>query len=285
MNPYFHLVSEYASLLKKGKACPLGGFQPAPRPELPEDAAKALFFAPHPDDECIVGGLALRLLREARMNVINVAVTQGSNKQRQAERFGELQGACQYLGFGLIPTGPSGLERINPKTRQQDPAHWASAVKIIADILARNWPRVILFPHEQDWNTTHVGTHFLVMDALHQIAGRLECYLVETEFWGQMADPNLMVEISGEDLADLMSATSFHVGEVRRNPYHVLLPAWMLDNVRRGSELVGGQGGTAPDFSFAALYRLRKWSQGSVTRVLEGGKLLSRNTNAGELFS
>ncbi len=94
MNPYFHLVSEYASLIKKGKACQLGGFQPARRPEPLDDAAKALFFAPHPDDESIIGGLAVRLLREARMNVINVAVTQGSNKERRAERFRELQGAC-----------------------------------------------------------------------------------------------------------------------------------------------------------------------------------------------
>jgi hypothetical protein len=33
------------------------------------------------------GGLAVRLRREARMEVINVAVTQGSRKDRQAERF------------------------------------------------------------------------------------------------------------------------------------------------------------------------------------------------------
>src|SRR2546422_7081650 len=46
-------------------------------------------------------------------------------------------------------------------------------------------------------------------------------------------------------------------------PYTTLFrsPAWMLDNVRRGSELVSGQGGTAPDFAFAALYRLRKRSE------------------------
>jgi LmbE family N-acetylglucosaminyl deacetylase len=37
-----------------------------------------LIFSPHPDDECIIGGLALRLLREAKWNVINVAVTLGS---------------------------------------------------------------------------------------------------------------------------------------------------------------------------------------------------------------
>src|SRR5262249_26794133 len=152
MNLYRKFVSEYATLFTEGKKLPLGGFGPAARPELPPDAPKALFFAPHPDDECIVGGLAVRLMREARMNLLNVAVTLGSKKERQAERLRELQAACQYLGFGLIMTGPNGLERINPKMRQQDKAHWNSCVKIIIEILFQQRPRVILFPHEQDWN-------------------------------------------------------------------------------------------------------------------------------------
>src|SRR6266566_4656638 len=284
MNPYFHLVSEYASLLKKGKACPLGGFQPAPRPELPDDAAKALFFTPHPDDECIVGGLALRIFREARMNLLDVAVTHGSKKERQAERLRELQNACNYIGFGLLTTGPNGLDKINPHARQREPDHWRKCVKIIVDILQAQKPRVILFPHEHDWNTTHIGTHFLVMDALATMSSDFACYLVETEFWGQMTQPNLMVEISADNLADMIAATTFHVGEVTRNPFHLLLPAWMMDNVRRGSELVGGQGAPAPDFTFAALYRLRQWREGKVVEVLSAGKFVAASEKAGDLF-
>ncbi len=90
------------------------------------------------------------------------------------------------------------------------------------------------------------------------------CHVVETEFWGAMATPNLMVESSVQDLADMMTALSFHVEEVRRNPYHLLVPAWMQDNVRRGGEVVGGQGGAAPDFMFATLYRLREWKDGAL---------------------
>src|SRR2546427_8391951 len=284
MNPYKKFVSDYARLVREGKTFPLGGFTPASRPDLSRDAPNALFFAPHPDDECIVGGLAVRLMREARMNVVNVAVTHGSKKERQPERLQELKNACQYIGFGLITTGPNGLEQINPKTRERDRAHWAACVKVIADILLKQQPRLILFPHDQDWNSTHIGTHFLVMDALREMPASFECYLVETEFWGQMTDPNLMVEISEEDLADMITATSFHVGEVKRNPYHLLLPAWMLDNVRRGSELVGGQGGAAPDFTFAALYRLRKWRQGGIENLFDGGKQISRSKNVAKLF-
>jgi len=284
VNPYNHFVSEYVRLVKEGKSLPLGGFVPAPKLSLAPDAPKALFFSPHPDDECISGGVALRLLREAKMNVINVAVTQGSKNERKAERLYELKGACNYIGFGLVTTGSSGLDGIHPRIRTQEPSHWAANVKVIHDILQQHRPRVIMFPHEHDWNSTHIGTYYLVMDALKEMPSDFEPFLVETEFWGQMTDPNLMVEISAQDLTDMICALTFHVGEVQRNPYHLLLPAWMLDNVRRGAELVGGQGAAAPDFTFAALNRLRRWRAGKVERLYDGGKFISARTNIGELF-
>ena len=169
-----------------------------------------------------------------------------------------------------MTTAPNGLERISPKTREQDPKHWAACVKIIKDIIEQHQPKVVLCPHDRDWNSTHIGTHYLVMDALKQMPASYECHVVETEFWGAMTDPNLMVEISAEDLADMIAATTFHVGEVNRNPYHLLLPPWMMDNVRRGGEVAGGQGGAAPDYTFAVLYRLRKWSKGQVTKIVRG---------------
>ena len=284
MNPYHRLVSDYARWAREGKDQPLGGFTPAPRPALPPDAPRALIFSPHPDDECIVGALALRLLRETRMRVLNVAVTQGSKQERRAPRWEELKAACQYLGFGLLPTAPGGLERINVATREQDAAHWRHCVQAVAKILALQQPRVVFFPHDADWNSTHVGTHHLLMDALRCQAAKFQCHVVETEFWGAMATPNLMVESSVDDVADLVAATSFHVGEVRRNPYHVLLPPWMQDNVRRGGELVGGQGGAAPDFTFSTLYRLRWWSGGQLRPAYEGGRQLSVKENPAALF-
>ena len=284
MTTYHHLVAEYARLVREGKSLALGGFPSASRRQRRPDAPKALFFAPHPDDETIVGGFALRLFRETGMNVINVAVTQGSKKARQAERFEELRNACDYLGYPVIATGPNGLEKINPRTRQQDPRYWADCVRVIAEILSNNQPRVILFPHEHDWNSTHIGVHFLIIDALKRMPENFQTFLVETEFWGQMDTPNLMVEISSENLADMIAATTFHIGEVRRNPYHLLLPAWMMDNVRRGAELVGGQGAGPPDFTFAILQRLREWKQGRIVEMLTSGKNVPASMNVGELF-
>jgi LmbE family N-acetylglucosaminyl deacetylase len=284
MNPYLNLVSEFARAVTGGRALPLGGFAPTPRPSLAADAPKALFFAPHPDDETIVGGLALRVLRQAQWNVIDVAVTQGSLPQRKAARLQELQTACDFLGFGLETTAPGGLDNVNSRTRARDAAAWARMTAVIAGLLEKHRPKVIFFPHELDWNSTHIGTHYLVMDALKAARG-VSCHLVETEFWGQMQSPNLMVEYTASDVADLVAATSFHVGEVRRNPYHLLIPAWMLDNVRRGAELVGGQGKAAPSFLFAQLYRLRRWDGSQVQECFAGGRFLAAAENPAVLFS
>jgi len=285
MNPYHHFISEYARFAQEGRAYPLGQFAPFPRPATAPNAPKVLVFSPHPDDEVIIGGLALRLLREANWNVINVAVTQGSKKERQTERFQELKNCCECIGFGLVQTAPGGLEKISPKTRAQEPAQWSQSVKVIADILGKHQPRVVLFPHDLDWNSTHVGTHLLVMDALKSLPAEFTCHAVETEFWGQNPSPNLMVELNEQHVADLITALTFHIGEVRRNPYHLSLPAWMIDNVRRGAELVGGQGGAAPDFTFATLYRLRRWNRGRLENIYEGGRYLSCADNPESLFA
>ncbi|MGD0537431.1 MAG: PIG-L family deacetylase [Verrucomicrobiota bacterium] len=284
MNPYHQFAADYARLAHEGRHLPLGGFPPTPRPVIAPDAPKALLFSPHPDDECITGALALRLLREARFNLINVAVTQGSNPARQAARWTELKNACDFLGFGLVQTAPNGLERVSVKTRSAAPGEWRVKVERIAELLEAHRPRVIVLPHVRDWNSTHIGTHYLVADALAELGPTFDCFTIETEFWGQMDDPNLVVESSVADVADLIAAVSFHVGEAQRNPYHILLPAQMQDNVRRGAELVGGQGQAAPDFVFTTLYRLRRWRLGRWERAYEGGRQLGIDQSPATLF-
>ena len=274
MNPYEAFVSEFAQIVRKNKSLPLGGLPMPPKRKLSPDAPKALIFAPHPDDEVIIGGLPLRLMREKGMNVINVAVTQGSNKARQPERWKELAACCEYIGFGLVATRQNGLEGVNLKAREQKSDEWKRSVIRMADIIREHQPKLIFFPHDRDWNVTHIGTHRLVVDALTQL-GPFSCTTIETEFWGAMDDPNLMVESSVRDVTALIAALSFHVGEVRRNPYHLRMPAWMMDNVRRGGELVGGQGAAAPDFTFATLYRLRRWENGAFRPVLHKGRFIS----------
>ncbi|HTA95352.1 MAG TPA: PIG-L family deacetylase, partial [Verrucomicrobiae bacterium] len=220
MNPFQKFVSESSKVFKSGKKLPLG-LKHKPRSVASWKLPKVLIFSPHPDDECITGALALRLLREAKWKIMNVAVTLGSNRERLGARLKELNNACDFLGFDLAAVG---LRGINLETRKKNAEQWNSDIEIILSILKWQKPRVIFLPHEDDNHPTHVGTHFLVLDALKKMPRNFNCFVVETEFWGQMTNPNLLVEVGADDLADLIAALSFHVGEVKRNPFHARLP-------------------------------------------------------------
>jgi N-acetylglucosamine malate deacetylase 1 len=58
----------------------------------------------------------------------------------------------------------------------------------------------------------------------------------------------------------------------------------MQENVRRGSELVGGQGEAAPDWTFATLYRLRKWKNGAFAEAQDQTRLLGADESPESLF-
>ena len=210
-----------------------------------------------------------RLMRESGWHIVNVPVTFGSNVERRAERARELDDACAFLGWA-VHRGRDDLRALEARD--------------IAKILEDFRPKVLFVPHEGDWNSRHISTHFLVMDALAAMEPDFSCLVIETEFWAAMNDPNLMIEGEAHTVADLVAATSLHAGEVARNPYHLLLPAWMQDNVRRGGELVGGQGEAAPDYSFATLYRLRRWRNGGWEAVIEGGALLPMDADLDEFL-
>ncbi len=266
MQSYREYIQSISKGIEDAKQIPLGAVAPLKRETPSTDAPVMLIFAPHPDDECLIGALALRLLQENNFRVKDVAVTQGSNQNRQAARFKELSDACGYLGFGVIQTSPVGLQNVRLSTRQNNPMEWSEKVSVIRDIIKREKPSIIMMPHERDWNSTHIGTHYVVKDALEAIDD-ISVTVVETEFWGEVENPNLMIEVSDEDLANLLTALSFHLGEVARNPYHLLLPAYMQRNVCRGGEVVGGQGGSVPDFRYAMLYRVSKFVNKTFTPI------------------
>src|SRR5436189_181281 len=139
------------------------------------------------------------------------------------------------------------------------PEEWRAKVETLAALFDRFCPDVVFAPHAEDWNSTHGGTHYLAVDALGlhlERSARGPVPLILTEFWHELGQPNLMVGLRPEIVATELMATAEHGGEVRRNPYHLRHPARLMNNVRRGSEVVGGQGGPAHRFPFAELYRV-----------------------------
>ena len=94
-----------------------------------------------------------------------------------------------------------------------------------------------------------------------------------------------MVESTTHEVADLLAALSYHKGELERNPFHIRMPSWMQDNVRRGGEVVGGQGGKAPDFNFATLYRISRWNGKEINPVWNKGKILPASKNSRDILN
>lgn len=211
---------------------------PAPLPSPAADAPVCLLLSPHPDDECITGALPLRLRREAGWRVVNLAVTLGSAQARQAERATELRAACAHLGFELdLPT--------------EAPA------QAIERALAQHRPQLVLMPHARDAQPTHQRVHDWGQAAIEAAAQPLQ--VACTEFWSTLEAPNLLVMTGADDCAALVRALACHVGEVARNPYHLRLPAFLADSLRRGGELVLGPGREPPRGDFAAAYRLQRF--------------------------
>ena len=285
-NPFTGYVADFADLLLRGHGLDAGSVTPPVLPEPAIDAPVCLVFSPHPDDEAISGGLPWRLRRQDGWRVVNVAVTLGSNEARRAERWRELVQCCTYLGFELASASGEaerGLERISPRTSALEAAYWKDCVARIAGLLAGYRPRLIVCPHANDGHPAHIGTHLLVMDALRHLGPAAGVHLALSEYWNTQADPGLMVELGNADVADLVAALSLHAGEVARNPYHLTLPAWFIDGVRRGAERVGSPGGKAPGFCFAALYGWQHWRAGAFHPM--PAQLMPLDMPPGKLFA
>ncbi len=283
-NPYRAFVAGFVRALREGADLSVAGLKPPPPPARAAALPPVLLFSPHPDDECLTGGLPLRLRRELGMAVVNVPVTLGSNPERREVRWRELANACAWLGFAVQAAIDGGLPSINPAARQEQPAAWRQATAAIAALIRAHRPAVVFMPHRDDRHPTHVGTHWLVTDALADLEEPfLPPWIVETEYWGQLADPNLMVGSAAGDVADLVAALSCHRGEVARNAYHLALPAGMIDAVRRGAELVRGHGAEAPVCRFATLYRVSQRTESGIAPV-ETRRIVAAETSLRGIF-
>jgi N-acetylglucosamine malate deacetylase 1 len=241
-------------------------------------------ISPHPDDECIVGGWPLRLGTEAGWHVVNIAVTHGSKPERQLPRAAELRAACNYLGFECRFLAERGLTDINLTSKTAHPIVWQKNVAALAQELDALRPSLILCPHAGDAQAAHVGTHTLTLDALATLPTDYTPMLALTEYWSTIKTPNVMLALSAPQVSQLVSGLLHHAGEVARNPYHLSLPSWMHDGVRRGAERVGLPGGPAPDFKFATLYQLMHWREGALSLALHAGVFISPSDDPSALF-
>src|SRR5262249_52450533 len=123
-----------------------------------------LICSPHPDDEALVGGFALRALQESKARVVNCAITLGADRKRKQERLRELRASCAVLGFELkIPGWPRihGLENVKPQGAKSDPQRWHLNHALVKSVFEYAKPDVVLMPHAGDFHGTHKATHQL----------------------------------------------------------------------------------------------------------------------------
>lgn len=226
-----------------------------------------MILSPHPDDESIMGSLALRLGLENNAHIINIAITLGSNKERQQSRVQELTNACELLQMDC--------EYLNED--------WKIKEKELKSLIQKFQPQLIIAPHEKDFHPAHIKTGKLLKKVL--LVLKKESILIAwSEFWGQMAKPNILVEVPNEIVELQMNALQMHIGEVSRNPYHLRLPAWMMDNVRRGSEVIGGKGSLSGEMAFGVLYKCQLYKNGKFTNPKLPHAFLSNETDLAQMF-
>lgn len=228
---------------------------------------KILILSPHPDDESITSSLALRLALENGSQIKNVAVTLGSNKARQSERLNELAKACKVLGI---------------KNECLSEA-WDKKEKELKKIILKYRPQLIICPHLKDFHPTHIKTTKLCIKVLGSLK-KYSAIIAWSEFWAPMNKPNLLVEVPQDILNLQMKALAKHKGEIKRNPYHLRLPAWMMDNVRRGSEIIGGTGANAVDMSFGVLYKIELVRNGLFSSIKLPHAVTSNGSDLGQMF-
>lgn len=227
----------------------------------------ALILAPHPDDECLIGLLPLRLQEECGFDVRVVPFSLGSRVERRKARAAELRAACGVLGFRVAAIMKSKQDRVG--------------IQDLVELLVRRRPSVVFLPHAKDGHATHRAAHAAGVAAMDAAGGVFQ--VVETEYWHPLERPNLMVAAEEGDVRRLCRALECHKGEIARNDYAARLPAWMIDNVRRGAELVGGAGAAAPEWIYATLYRARIRAGGKWSAPFKGGRQIESSEDLGAL--
>lgn len=207
-----------------------------------ERLKRILIIAPHPDDECLMSGFALRAQDEWGTEVYVLPYSFGSKLDRQHERKRELSHAVDALKFTLVDPRAPLFQELNSD--------------LIEETLKSLHPDALMIPHLTDGHPTHVHCAELAMKAAHIWAkDHPGFHVFETEYWSSVTKPTHLIPLSADHLIRLGEALLEHKGELARNPYHLSLPANAMEQMRRGSEAVLGMGSKSREFIFGQILR------------------------------
>ncbi len=197
-------------------------------------AKKVFLVSPHPDDEAINGALALRLKHELGFEIYNIPFSLGSNEARRTERLSELKNSCLELDFELTAPLTSGSEENELKA-----------------LCLKHTPSIVITSHPSDGHSTHEKCSETVLSVLGEL--NFEGTVVFHEYWFPQKNPNLLIEIPQNEVVTMIKALLHHEGEISRNPYHLRLPHSLIENSRRGSEIILGVQKQSSDLLFSSI--------------------------------
>jgi len=153
-----------------------------------------LVIAPHPDDEVIGCGGAIRLRIERGERVSVVFLTSGELGLKQLPRGEAWKIREAEAGNAAKILGLTGLHFL----RQPDwmlADHVSSAAQALVPVLKQDQPAVIYLPHPADGHPDHQATWPILRAALKRCRG-LRPELLGYEVWTPLAAPDVAVDIS-----------------------------------------------------------------------------------------
>ena len=180
---------------------------------------RVLHVSPHPDDELIGAPATLFALRDAGAEIVNLAVSLGSDAAMAEVRRAELEEACRRAGFALRFGDPAPALRdgafdlvVGPSPHDRHPAH----VRVARQVLAAAPPRWWM------WG-----------------------------LWGELARPTTVTGFGEERLREIHHALEAHASQLARNDFRRLVTGRAMAATVLAAEQVFGFGAAGIDAPYA----------------------------------
>lgn len=227
-----------------------------------------LLVSPHPDDEVLGAGGALRLLRMYDCGIHNLACSLGRPDDR-ARRQAELLTAAARIEFYTTIMDPPAEISSGNDLRE-------SACKIaakVSEMITVTGADVVVSPHPYDGHHGHEAVASGVRAALAGLGDSAPRWWM-WGLWSDLQIPTIYAPFGHIIMNEVQHAIAAYTGENARNQYDRLYPARAAAHAVLGAERVFGYGATnTSNEPFADLltevyYRKGQWLLGQ-PRVLD----------------
>ncbi len=207
-----------------------------------------LHVSPHPDDEILGAGGALRLLAASGWRVHNLACSLGRPADHERRR-AELLCAAGEVGFATTIMNP--LAKISSGDDLEQSANSIAAA--VTELATQLKADIVVSPHPHDGHHGHEVVARGVDRALSAMGNAAPRWWM-WGLWSDLPFPSIYVPFGDSVMNELRHGLAEYVGENARTPYNVLHPARAAAYAVLGPERVFGFGSaTASEQPYADL--------------------------------